>query len=417
MPLTKEQADIITATVPVLEQHGNTITKVFYGNMLREVPALNNIFNTSNQRNGHQPQALAATLYAYAANINNLEVLGPAVERICQKHASLYITAEQYDIVGKYLLAAMGEVLGDALTPDIAEAWGAAYWQIANLMIAREKELLKQTEGWNNWRDFKIDRKERESDEVTSFYLKPVDGKALPLFLPGQYISIMLDVPDLKYKQARQYSLSDKPSSEYYRISVKREKGLDMNDPESVAHPGYISNTLHDHREVGDVVQLSHPAGDFFLDVRKQSEDNPVVLISAGVGLTPLLSMLNTLVEEDGHRNISWIHASRNSKVQPFTGHIADLVKSHPNITEELYHSNPSSNERQGVDYDIKGRMDLSKLESEEQDLKLGHKDAQYYICGPEKFMTDVELALRDRGVASERINMEVFGTGGIPRS
>jgi nitric oxide dioxygenase len=416
MPLTQEQAQIITSTVPVLAEYGAQITTAFYANMLREVPELNNVFNTSNQRNGHQQQALAGALYAYAANIDNLEVLKPALERISQKHVSLYIRPEQYDIVGKYLLEAMKEVLGDALTPAILDAWAAAYGQIADIMIKREDDLLRQAEGWTDWRDFRIDAKSDESEEVTSLYLKPVDGKPLPEFLPGQYISIQVEVPDLHYNQARQYSLSDKYSPEYYRISVKRERGLNVKqNPDAVAHPGYVSNVLHDQKKVGDIVQLSHPAGDFFLDVRKEGERrSPIVLLSAGVGLTPLTSILNTSVAKDG-RQISWVHVSKNHRTHAFNEHVKNMVVRHPRINKRVFHSCPVNGEEQGVHYDHKGRLDLSKLEAE-KDLKLNDKTATYYICGPEQFMIELEQALRDKGVDSHRINMELFGTGGVPQ-
>nr|CAF32307.1 putative haemoglobin [Aspergillus oryzae] len=147
MPLSPEQIQLIKATVPVLQQHGTTITTVFYNNMLTAHPELNAVFNNANKVNGHQPRALAGALFAYASHIDDLGALGPAVELICNKHASLYIQPEQYQIVGKFLLEAMGEVLGDALTPEILDAWATAYWQLADLMIGREAELYKQADG------------------------------------------------------------------------------------------------------------------------------------------------------------------------------------------------------------------------------------------------------------------------------
>lgn len=134
MSLTKDQVSIIKATVPILKEHGNTITSTFYSTLIRENPSLNNVFNQTNQANNHQAAALAGSLYAYASYIDDMGVLSPAVEKICQKHASLYIRPEQYDLVGTYLLRAMGEVLGDALTPDILEAWKTAYYQLANIV-------------------------------------------------------------------------------------------------------------------------------------------------------------------------------------------------------------------------------------------------------------------------------------------
>jgi nitric oxide dioxygenase len=411
MGLTSQQAEIITATVPILEEHGRHITDVFYENMLREVPELNNIFNHAHQANGRQSQALSTALYAYAANINNLDALKPALERITQKHASLYVRPEHYDVVGEYLLAAMQQVLGVALTPEILEAWKAAYGQIADLMINREAQLYQRSDGWTDWRDMKIAKKVRESEEVTSFYLEPCDGKPLPSFLPGQYISVQIEVPELKYLQARQYSLSKAPTPDHYRISVKREGGLDTKRSDAPAHPGYISNILHGQKEVGDTVQVSHPAGEFFLDITDENDQAPVVLLSAGVGLTPLLSILETLVEKGDKRRISWVHTARNSKVHAFKEHIRKHATRYDNVRKEVFISQPGEHDKKGEDYDIEGRLDLKKLNSRE-DLMLHDDDTKYYICGPEGFMADLEKALRERGVDPKRINMEVFGAG-----
>lgn len=222
MSLTPEQVKIIKSTVPILVEHGTAITTKFYKDMLSAHPELNNVFNNAHQVSGHQPRALAMALFAYATHIDDLGALGPAVELICNKHASLYIRPEHYDIVGKYLLETMGELLGDAFTPAIRDAWAAAYAQLAKIMIDREEQLYRTSEGWRDWREFRIQEKVPESDEITSFYLVPVDGGKLPPFLPGQYISVRTEVPDLHYLQARQYSLSDAPGKDYYRISVKR---------------------------------------------------------------------------------------------------------------------------------------------------------------------------------------------------
>ncbi|KAH9932218.1 globin-like protein [Fomitopsis serialis] len=413
MSLTPEQVQIIKATVPVLVEHGTTITTRFYQNMLTAHPELNNVFNNAHQVSGHQPRALAMALFAYASHIDDLGALGPAVELICNKHASLYIRPEHYDIVGTYLLAAMKEVLGDALTPAIHDAWAAAYWQLAKLMIDREEQLFQASQGWRDWRDFKIQRKVRESDEITSFYLVPVDGGQLPGFLPGQYISVRMEVPDLKALQARQYSLSDAPGKAYYRISVKRETGLNMADPGSAAYPGYVSNLLHDHKHEGDVLQVSHPYGDFFLAA---PTDAPVVLLSAGVGLTCIMSILNTLTESGSPRPIAWIHAARAQKIRAFAAHVADIVHAHENVHTVLFTSNPAAEDVRGVHYHHEGRMDLARLDRE-KDLFVGDKRAQYFVCGPTSFMVDMEKALKGYSVEDERVHLELFGAGGVPKA
>ncbi|KAJ5701151.1 hypothetical protein N7488_008699 [Penicillium malachiteum] len=408
--LTPEQTTLIKATVPVLVEHGGTITSVFYENLLRENPSLNNVFNTPNQKNGHQPRALAGALFAYAANIDNLGALGPAVELICNKHASLYIQPEAYEIVAKYLLEAMGQVLGDALTPEIKDAWATAYWQLADIMIGREKQIYQQNDGWTDWREFKISDKVKESEEITSFYLAPVDGKPLPSFRPGQYISVQVYVPELKHLQPRQYSLSDKPNPDYYRISVKKEKGLNTAESGATAHPGYVSNLLHDSFNKGDTLKVSHPCGDFFLSTEESS--SPVALISAGVGLTPLTSILNELTSKSADRKLHFVHGSRTSSVRAFKEHFADLETKNPNLQTTFFTSHPSEEDKEGVDYTFAGRVDLDKLAS--KDLFLDVPEATYYICGPDKFMTDMEASLKSKGVKAAHIKMELFGTGGI---
>ena len=186
--LDAAQKDLIKASIPALQAHGFDITKQFYHNMLDAHPELKEIFNTANQEHFKQPKALAGALLAYAANIDDLTPLSGAVELMAAKHASLYVRPEQYAIVGTHLISAIGQVLGDAVTPELAEAWTAAYWQLAEILIIRENQLYQTSKGWTDWADFRIARKEKESEEVTSFYLEPVDSslKPLPSFLPGQ---------------------------------------------------------------------------------------------------------------------------------------------------------------------------------------------------------------------------------------
>jgi nitric oxide dioxygenase len=411
MALTAEQVQIIRSTVPVLKAHGNDITTHFYKILLNDIPELHNIFNVANQANGFQPRALAGSLYAYASNIDDLGALSPAVEKICQKHASLYVQPKHYKIVGDYLLRAMGDVLGAALTKDLLEAWEAAYWQLANILISKEGQIMDEAGGWIDWRDFYIARKVKESDEITSFYLEPVDGKALPSYKPGQYISIRTIVPTLNYLQPRQYSLSDSPHPDHYRISVKREAGLPTSEQDAVLHPGYISNVLHDLTNEGDVLSVSHPAGEFFFD-SKADKDSPVVLISAGVGLTPVISILNTLLEHGSTQPISFIHGARSTSVQAFGDRVRDIANQHENVKASFFIGSPKAQQDvEGVHYQHTGRVKLDALDRSE-DLYLDNPKAKYFICGPEGFMGAMEKQLLGFGVSQERIKMEVFGTG-----
>lgn len=415
--LTPEQTEIVKSTVPVLAQYGETITTKFYHDMLEDKPELRNVFNNTHQATGHQARALAASLYAYAANLDDLGRLAPAVELICHKHASLGVTADHYTIVGEYLLKTMKTVLGDGCTDEILDAWGAAYWQLANIMISKEKEMYEETNYWQGWEDFVITRKEKESEEVTSFYLESGDKDLrLPTFKPGQYVSVNIFVDELDggVWQARQYSLSDAPDKPYLRISVKREPGIEIGEPKYMTHAGYLSNILHDRKHVGDVLKLSHPFGDFYLDEEKVEKDAPVVLISAGVGLTCLMSILNHLVGQSTPRSITWIQGSRDSKVQAMKSHVDNLAMNNNNVHRLYFLSSPTGGEAEEQDYDVKGRINLDKVEKEW--LHIDNIKTQYYICGPTQFMLDVGSKLESLGVDSMRVHMELFGTGGVPR-
>jgi nitric oxide dioxygenase len=410
--LSQDQINIIKATVPVVGEHGWTVTNAFYQNLLNDAPQLNNLFNHANQVNGHQARALANAVYAYAQNIEHPEVLASALENISHKHVSLFVQAEQYDIVGKYLLDAFGQILGDAFTTDARNAWAAAYGELAKIMIATEKTLYQRTEDWTDWKDFVIKDKTPESAEITSFTL--ACGDQLPTYLPGQYISIRVFVPSFGYSQPRQYSLSDAYYPDHYRISVKKETGIATNCP---IHPGMVSNTLHS-LDVGTKVQLSRPYGTFHLksqDEAKQDNSSPLVLISAGVGLTPLLSMLNTSVGGGAERPISWIHGFRNKEAEAFSQHINRTARAHSNIKVLRFCSQPQAKDRPGIDFDGVGRVDLdSDICDDEEHLFLGDDSTKYFVCGPVSFMSSIRKQLEARGVPSERISMERFGTGGI---
>lgn len=411
--LTPSQIAIVKSTAPVLKEHGEAITTLFYNNMLQAHPELHNIFNKTSQKTGAQPRALAAAVFAYASYVDDLAKLSAAVERIAHKHVSLTVQPEQYAIVGKYLIEAVATVLGDAVTAEVAEAWTVAYNALAHVFIGREKQMYAANEEWEGWRRFKIEKKVPESKEITSFYLKPGDGQALPLFLPGQYISLRMSIPELGHMQPRQYSLSEAPGKDYYRISVKKEAG------KAAGMPGLISNMLHDKYNEGDVVEITHPAGEFFVDVKDffvddiKSRDNltPIVLISAGVGITPMVSILNSLVAAGSTRPVSWIHGTHSSEVQAFRHHIRDVYLKLPNVDATVFKNEIREGEVQGVDYHFNGRIDLDKVDRE-KGLFLGNGRAEYYVCGPAGFMKDIRNYLTGAGVGNHRTHLEVFGVG-----
>ncbi|OAP60346.1 hypothetical protein AYL99_05348 [Fonsecaea erecta] len=400
--LSPEHQKIVKSTAPVLAEHGVAITSHFYKRMLNNHPELRNIFNSAHQSTGAQPAALAHAVWAYAANIDNLGALTSAVSRIAHKHVSLGVTPDQYPIVGENLLASIQEVLGDAINQPILDAWAAAYQQLADIFIDVEHSLYESAEhspgGWTGWRKFKVARKVVESDEIISFYLEPLDGGPLPHFKPGQYISVRVFLPELGVYQPRQYSLSDTDDGRHFRISVKKDAGT------SPAPPGRVSNLLHENLPEGAELDVSNPFGDFTLDVA--GSDEPVVLISGGVGITPMLSMLGTLVEQAPTRPVVFIHAARNGKVHAMRDYLARIIKDNPQVSKVVFYGETEAAEREGVDYDFVGRLVLENIKD-----KVLLPGASYYLCGPIPFMRLHQKALEDLGVPPERIHSEVFGS------
>ncbi|KAJ5463261.1 Flavohemoprotein [Penicillium sp. IBT 31633x] len=400
--LTTQQKKIVKSTIPALQEHGVTITTLFYKRMLEEHPELKNIFNTAHQATGEQPAALAHAVWAYASNIDHPEALSTAVSRIGHKHASLGVMPEHYPIVGHHLLAAIKEVLGPAVNEQVLDAWSAAYQQLADIFINFEDNLyqqsLKTPGGWKGWRKFYISDKVPESDEIISFYLAPVDKGPLPKYQPGQFISVRCYVPELGSYQPRQYSLSDVPGGDHFRISVKREFASDSKPA------GQISNILHESQPIGAELDVSMPFGDFVLDI---NGTNPVVLISGGVGLTPMMSMLKSIIDRQGQaRKVVFIHAARNGRVHAMKNDLAQIVADNPTVSRTVFYENASEGDKQGVDYDYVGRVDLPQIKD-----KVLLPDADYYICGPQPFMKAQSKSLQGLGVKPERIHMEVFGS------
>jgi nitric oxide dioxygenase len=323
-----------------------------------------------------------------------LGALQSAVARITHKHASLSVSPEQYPIVGQHLLAAIKEELGAAATDEIIAAWREAYQVLADILIQEESRLYREAAakpgGWNGWRDFIVREKRPESEVITSFVLEPEDGQPVADFKPGQYLSVVVDLPRLGLQQIRQYSLSDAPNGRTYRISVKREAG------------DGVSNLLHDNVDEGDTVRIAPPFGDFCIDLQATT---PVVLISGGVGLTPMVSMLTAVLKQT-NRRVVFIHGARNGAVHAMRDYVKEAAASNPRLEAFVFYDHPLPEDVVGRDYDFPGFVDLSRIRA--QALL---PDADYYLCGPIPFMRMQHGALRDFGIDESRIHYEVFGT------
>ncbi|MGB4812193.1 MAG: globin domain-containing protein [Methylophilaceae bacterium] len=381
----------IDASVPVLREHGLTITSVFYKNMLRDHPELNNLFNLGNQANGSQQQSLASAVFAYAANIENAAALAPVIERIVHKHVSIGILPSHYPIVGKYLLGAIKEVLGEAATPDLIAAWDEAYGLLADALIAAEARLYQANDGIDHqWLSMKVIKKEHVTDDIFSMTLRLNDVNAkLPSFKPGQYISFSAHIDALGLQQIRQYSLSDADNGTTYRVTIKREKG-DEYKPQ-----GTFSNWMHQHARIGSVLKVSHPYGTFAPDVSKQT---PIALISAGVGVTPMISIFNTLAKQNSKRNILFAYAARS---KDHLVHYDEVVAASKQLEQAKVLVYLNEKNEEGF---MHGMMDLTPV------IGSNFADTEYCLCGPLAFMNDQWKTLLELGVSPHHIHREVFG-------
>jgi nitric oxide dioxygenase len=387
--LTDKHIDIIKSTIPLLENAGSAMTDHFYQRLFSHNPELQDIFNMSNQHTGRQQVALFEAIAAYAKNIENLSVLTTAVERIAQKHTSFNIQADHYAIVGHHLIETLRELAPEAFTADVEEAWTQAYQFLAGIFINRESELYQQRSaevgGWKGARAFKVIDKVIESELVKSFIFAPVDQQAVIGFTPGQYLGLEVHPNGNDYKEIRQYSLSDKANGKNYRISVKREQ---------LGVPGKVSNYLHDAVNVGDEVQLYAPAGDF-LFVDRQT---PTVLISAGVGITPMQGMLETLADNNHQQPVHFLHACEGSKQHSFSQRTSEIVKQN-NWRQNIWYRNEDAQQS----HITNGMMDLATVD-------LPTEKGNFYLCGPIGFMQFAKQQLLKLGVGESNIHYEVFG-------
>lgn len=385
--LCTEQRALITATVPLLESGGETLTSHFYKLMLAEYPEVRPLFNQAHQASGDQPRALANGVLMYARHIDRLDQLGGLVSQIINKHVALQILPEHYPIVGSCLLRAIREVLGEKVaTDEVITAWAAAYGQLADILIGSEEKLYSATAaapgGWRGARAFRIVRKVVESAEISSFYLEPEDGAAVVAHGPGQYIGLRLWVKGEEIR--RNYSLSAASNGRDYRISVKREPG------------GVASNALHSMAE-GERLELFAPAGEFTL----QPSEKPLVLISGGVGITPTLAMLEAAIATE--RAIHFIHCARNADAHAFRETIDSLADRHGQLNRFYCYDEHQEGDPQP---DAVGLMTKERLDAW---LPID-RDLDAYFLGPKPFMAAIRRQLQALGVPAHQARYEFFG-------
>lgn len=385
-PLSEQTIALVKATVPALERHGPAITETMYRRLFRN-ERIAALFNHSNQQSGTQRLALAQAVLAYARNVDNLPVLGTAVERIAQKHVGYAILPEHYPFVAEALLGAIEEVLGEAATPGILQAWGEAYWFLADLLIEREAvirdAITAQPGGWTDWRRFAIADRQAEAEGIVSFLLRPEDGGPVVPHRPGQYLTLRFDEAGLAGVK-RNYSISNAPNTEGYRITVKREA------------QGEASVFLHDRVQVGTVMEATPPAGDFRL---ADSPERPLLLLSGGVGLTPIVSMMEVVADRHRDLPVYYVHGTSSPAHHALDAQVREAAARHGNVLVETFYETGAD------DTANPGRITMDWLQA---NTPLAQADI--YLCGPRPFLRHFVTSLRDAGVPADRIHYEFFG-------
>ena len=394
---------IVRDTLPLVGEHVEEIAPVFYGRMFAAHPELlRDTFNRGNQARGAQQKALAASVATYATLLVAPDGPSPAalLSRIGHKHVSLGITEDQYEIVHEHLMAAIVEVLGaDVVTGDVAAAWDAVYWHMARTLIAFEHGLYAEAQvtPGDVFRTARVIRRIEESSSVASFELAAPEGdEPLADFLPGQYISVGVRLAD-GARQLRQYSLSDAPGRGRWRISVRREDG----DP-----AGEVSSHLHRTLHEGDELQVTLPAGDLVLDAQATS---PLVLVSAGIGITPMLGMLRHLAAVDSEREVVVLHADGDAADAAHLPELLDTVASlpeHSGSRARLWFSGELGEDPLAGRTDPRLSAHAGRMTITGEHLPEG---AEIYLCGGSGFLRGAREQLIAAGADEERMHVELF--------
>jgi ferredoxin-NADP reductase len=266
------------------------------------------------------------------------------------------------------------------------------------------EQTASEVGAWNGYRDFIVAKVVRECIHTTSLYLAPEDGKPIPGFKPGQHITLRFQLEGKAKPFVRCYSLSCGPGKAYYRVSVRHieDRGGDKG-------PGVVSNIINTKSKVGDRIPIKAPSGHFFLD---EEAKEVVVLLAGGIGITPMVSMLDHLIQTQSNRSVVLVHGSRNGNEQQFKDWLRECSSKYPNVHVVSCYSQPLPTDVQGIDYQIEGFVTLDLLKA-----LLPNPQCQFYLCGPPPFMDSLYKGLGEWGVEESRINFEQFGPSTIKKS
>ena len=376
MALSAKTINVVKATAPVVAEHALQITSTFYNRMFEHNPEVNVFFNKAHQVAGRQPRALADSVIQYALHIDDLGALGSLVERIAHRHCALSIKPEHYGIVHSNLMAAIGEVLGDAVTPEIGEGWSEAVLALAGVCIDAEEKLYQEAEskigGWRYEREFKVSAKTPVADEAVKLTFTPTDGYTGNFeYNAGQYLTIRIPETD---QAPRHYCLVSAPNTtNELAVAVRRD-----------GH-GIYSNYIHDQMKEGDKVLLGAPMGVWCND---DADDSNIAFVTGGIGTAPMLSFIDTY----GDKVKAGVVVNRTPESTPFR---QELEESSANL--KFFETDTGA-----------GRPDLN--EQAQFLIDTAGQDAKFFVCGPDSLMAATIEALSAKG--AQKIFTNIYGTG-----
>ena len=388
--LEPAHAEIIRATLPLVGANIDKITGEFYRLMFGNHPELlRNLFNRGNQAQGAQQRALAASIATFATHLVDPELPHPTelLSRIGHKHASLGVTADQYPIVHDNLFAAIVAVLGaDTVTAEVAEAWDRVYWIMADTLIELERDLYADA-GVAPGDVFRRLRVTSRVDDPSGAVLLTVRGDVTE-FTAGQYVSIGVTMPD-GARQLRQYSLVNAPGSDELSFVVKPVEAS------GDAPAGEVSNWIRANVCIGDLLDVTIPFGDL---PATAALSGPLVLISAGIGITPMVGILEQLAAQAPDTTVRVLHADRGDRTHSLRGRQRELVDALPNATLDVWYEDGLTAGVAGVH---PGRLNLDQVELP--------AEAEVYLCGSNGFVHAVRDQLTARDVPAQRLHCELF--------
>lgn len=372
--LSEREKDVVKETVPVLQDKGVEITSNFYARMFKQHPELKNMFNQTNQQRGLQSTALAQSVLAAAVNIDHLEAILPVVKEIAYKHCALQVPPAGYDIVGENLIAAIKEVVGLDDDHEIIKTWKKAYQEIADIFISVEKDIYKDML-WDGFQPFKVETIEQVSSDIKAFTVSSGEYD-LSQFVPGQYITVDVGSEKMPYRAKRHYSIV-KGDKNHLTFAVKRDV--------TTEHEGEVSTILHDEFQEGDNINLTAPVGPFHV----VEKGNRQLFLGSGIGVTPLVSMFNEVVNDNGEAR--FIQVTNDMDDAPFSSLLTAIANENTQATYDLYDKNKN------------GYIGSEQLK------QWIDNDTEIYVCGGKSFIQSMIKALKELNIDESKIHYETF--------